>query len=192
MAKFVPRLPTIILFVVTLGLLLVNAASIVDIDHTRTKYRRSHDTQGDILSDLPRDVIHEICERLPLLDAARMSVLSHKWLDIWTSTPHLVFDYVFFYSVLKGEAQETKYGSIVSKILFQHEGPIHKFSLFVPPLKSCLDVAQWISHLSRNGLREFRLSNLCDARLKLNLSGDLEKLTLNIRGFQLISEAFQS
>ncbi|KNA08978.1 hypothetical protein SOVF_157780 [Spinacia oleracea] len=149
--------------------------------HTRTKKRRSHATQGDILSDLPRDVIHEICERLPLRDAARMSVLSHKWLDIWTSTPHLAFDYEFFCSVLKGEAQETlKFGSIVSKILFQHEGPIHKFSLSVPPLKSCPDVAQWISYLSRNGLREFRLSKMDDPRLKLNLRlfscCDLEKL----------------
>lgn len=169
---------------------------------TRTKMGRRQEAQdyseADIISNLPRDVIHEIWERLPLQDAARMSVLSHKWQDIWTSTPHLLFDDCFFTSVLKEERQETlRFCSTVSKILFQHQGPIHKFSLFVPPLNACPDVSQWISHLSRNGLRDFSLRNTYMSPLKLSsrlfCCGDLEKLKLffcifsppplNIRGF---------
>ncbi|XP_021718277.1 F-box/FBD/LRR-repeat protein At1g13570-like [Chenopodium quinoa] len=166
-------------------------------DHTRIKIKRSNDTEADIISDLPRDVIHEIWERLPLRDAARMCILSHKWQDIWTSTPHLTFDVHFCTSVLKEEVHEAlKFCSVVSKILFQHEGPIHKFSLFVPSLNACPDVDQWISHLSRNGLRDFSLWNAYIAPLKLSSRlfscGELEKLKLHfcIFRFPLNFEGF--
>ncbi|KMT08370.1 hypothetical protein BVRB_6g140500 isoform B [Beta vulgaris subsp. vulgaris] len=169
-----------------------------------SKMIRLNSSRLDYISDLPRDVIYKTLERLPLKDAARMCFLSHKWHDIWTSNPYLVFNHAFFESVLKEEIRKTdKLHSIVSKILFQHEGPILKFALYVPPVQSCLDVIQWISYLSRNnGLRDF---SLCSTyRMPLWLSSrlfscvDLEKLKLtscvyfspppNFRGFpKLIS-----
>ncbi|XP_048503502.1 F-box/FBD/LRR-repeat protein At1g13570 isoform X2 [Beta vulgaris subsp. vulgaris] len=169
-----------------------------------SKMIRLNSSRLDYISDLPRDVIYKILECLPLKDAARMCFLSHKWHDIWTSNPYLVFNHAFFESVLKVEICKTdKLHSIVSKILFQHEGPILKFALYVPPVQSCLDVTQWISYLSRNnGLRDF---SLCSTyRMPLWLSSrlfscvDLEKLKLtscvyfspppNFRGFpKLIS-----
>ncbi|XP_021717898.1 F-box/FBD/LRR-repeat protein At1g13570-like [Chenopodium quinoa] len=142
----------------------------IDMHYTRFKKRRSLNNQADKISDLPRDVLIRIMECLPLRDAARMSVLSRMWQSIWTSIPSLAFDAHFFARVLRRSVPEThQFSSIVSKILFQHEGSILKFTLWVPPVKTCPDVTQWISFLSRSGLREFGLCNMYHTPLKLSL-----------------------
>ncbi|KMT08372.1 hypothetical protein BVRB_6g140520 isoform A [Beta vulgaris subsp. vulgaris] len=114
-------------------------------NHKKSKIRHN-DSSLDMISNLPTDVIYKLLERFSLKDAARMSVLSHKWRDIWTSNPHLVFDEPFFARVLKQEVRDTdKFCNVVSNILFQHEGPILKFSLAMPlqlgsRLFSCVDL----------------------------------------------------
>ncbi|XP_056697532.1 F-box/FBD/LRR-repeat protein At1g13570-like isoform X2 [Spinacia oleracea] len=155
----------------------------VDVHYTRYKKRKSLNNQPDMISDLPKDVLYRIIERLPLRDAARMSILSHKWQKIWASTPHLAFDTHFFTRVLKKKVPEAhEFLEIASKILFQHDGPIPKLSLWVPELKSCPDVTHWIAFLSRTGLREFDLCNKYRTPLKLSphlfSCKDLEKLML--------------
>ncbi|KAL2904837.1 hypothetical protein RDABS01_003547 [Bienertia sinuspersici] len=150
-------------------------------NHSKFK-KRSLEAQQDIISDLPRDVLYKIMVRLPLRDAARMSLLSHKWQDIWTSVPHLTFDELFFMSLKKHVRKTHEYCDIVSKILFQHEGPIFRFSFFVPRLNSSPDIAPWISYLSRNGLKEFSLCNVSTpVKLgsRLFSCGGLEKLKLS-------------
>ncbi|KAF8011794.1 hypothetical protein BT93_I0054 [Corymbia citriodora subsp. variegata] len=50
---------------------------------------------GDLISDLPDDVIHRIFSFLPLEDVVKTSVLSKRWRSTWTTTTtHLVFDEV--------------------------------------------------------------------------------------------------
>ncbi|KMT08373.1 hypothetical protein BVRB_6g140520 isoform B [Beta vulgaris subsp. vulgaris] len=159
-------------------------------NHKKSKIRHN-DSSLDMISNLPTDVIYKLLERFSLKDAARMSVLSHKWRDIWTSNPHLVFDEPFFARVLKQEVRDTdKFCNVVSNILFQHEGPILKFSLYVPPGISSPYVAQWISYLSRNGLKDFSLWNMYRA-MPLQLGSrlfscvDLENLKLTCCIFSL-------
>ena len=150
----------------------------------KSKRRKSLDDPADVISDLPRNVIDSIVECLPLRDAARLSVLSRKWRDIWISMPYLTFNAYFFASVLQEKIHVThEFSGIVSKILFHHKGPILKFSLYVPRLGLRPDVVQWISFLSTSGVKEFNLEN--QYKMPLQLSSDLfsfvglEKLKLH-------------
>jgi hypothetical protein len=45
----------------------------------------------DRLSNLPKIILHNILSRLPEEDAARTSVLSKAWLEIWYTFPYLSF-----------------------------------------------------------------------------------------------------
>ncbi|KAJ1390974.1 F-box-like domain superfamily [Sesbania bispinosa] len=45
----------------------------------------------DLISDLPKHILHDILSRLPEKDAARSSILSKSWKDTWSTSPILVF-----------------------------------------------------------------------------------------------------
>lgn len=51
----------------------------------------------DRLSELPDDLIHIIMSSLPAQEAARTSVLSHKWLNRWALAPFIEIDIDWFH-----------------------------------------------------------------------------------------------
>ncbi|XVF43346.1 hypothetical protein PTKIN_Ptkin02bG0033200 [Pterospermum kingtungense] len=131
--------------------------------------RMDRERQGmknsDVISNLPDNITERILARLPIRDAVRTSVLSRNWRYKWTTLPDLVFDALgtddstfYSYSALQ-VVDEDKLVKVIYRILSQHKGPIHKFSLSVRSLiKSYPDVDQWIKcFLSVNGIREFLL-----------------------------------
>ncbi|XP_074306570.1 F-box/FBD/LRR-repeat protein At1g13570-like [Silene latifolia] len=137
----------------------------------------------DLITELPRNVIDVIVEKLSLCDAAKMSVLSRKWLDIWRSKQKLVLDAPFLDRVLKRKIYTREFSDIVTKILFQHSGHLFSFHLKIPSLDSCPDVDQWICYLSRTGVSDICIENLYRNPLKLSRHifscGNLEKLKLH-------------
>ncbi|KAK9705336.1 hypothetical protein RND81_07G049200 [Saponaria officinalis] len=150
----------------------------------RLKRGKSVDGPPDYISELPRGVIDSIIERLPLRDAARMSFLSRKWFEIWTSIQKLAFDAHFFSSVLKNKLLDAnEFSRIVSKILFHHDGHLLSFHLYIPSLKSWPDVNQWICYLSRTDVADISIQNQFKAPLKLSSRifscDNLEKLKLH-------------
>ncbi|CAN1252023.1 F-box/FBD/LRR-repeat protein At1g13570 [Linum perenne] len=62
---------------------------------------------------------------LPLKDAAKSSILSTKWRNMWTNLPTIVIDESF--------ARESKKGKLVMfevcRVLMLHHGPLRNFSL---------------------------------------------------------------
>ncbi|KAL9225811.1 hypothetical protein vseg_001693 [Gypsophila vaccaria] len=150
----------------------------------RLKRGKTVDGPPDYISELPRGVIDSIIERLPLRDAARMSVLSRKWFEISTSIQQLAFDAYFFSSVLKDKLHDThEFSRIVSKILFHHAGHLLKFHLYIPALNSWPDVNQWICYLSRTAVSDISIQNQFRTPLKLSSRifscANLEKLKLH-------------
>lgn len=116
----------------------------------------------DRISDLPANVIDKIMLYLPLLDAARMSVLSKKWRSNWVSLPYLIFDYEFAKTVLaNGDYNAYKWSRIITNILLLHEGSIIEFSLTFPCSISALypDFSSWISLVSSKGVKTLTLFN---------------------------------
>ncbi|XP_074300664.1 F-box/FBD/LRR-repeat protein At1g13570-like [Silene latifolia] len=149
----------------------------------RLKKKYIVDVPSDLITELPRHVIDVIMERVPLYDAARMSVLSRKWFDIWRSIPKLAFDAKFFKRVFRRKVINThQFYHIVSKILFHHSGQLIRFHLDIPDLTSQPDVSQWICYLSRNGVSDICIQNQCLMPPKLSSDifscGNLENLKL--------------
>ncbi|CAN0916830.1 F-box/FBD/LRR-repeat protein At1g13570 [Linum grandiflorum] len=77
----------------------------------------SSSASADRISSLPDEIRHHVLNFLPLKDAAKSSVLSTEWRNLWNYLPTLLFD-----------DREIQLPS-VSRILTRHRGPLKEFSL---------------------------------------------------------------
>lgn len=108
----------------------------------------------DLISILPQSIIESILTYLPIGDAVRTSCLSRKWRYKWTTLTHLVFDEKCVAQSSDQVAVEKSLVNFITRALFLHQGPIHKFQVCTSILQSCPDIDQWILFLSRNGIKE--------------------------------------
>ncbi|KAJ6324568.1 hypothetical protein OIU76_011800 [Salix suchowensis] len=108
----------------------------------------------DLISDLPQSILESILTRLPIRDAVRTSILSSKWRYRWTTLTHLVFDDK---CVSDRPVVENCMIKFITRALFLHQGPIHKFHLSTSYLQCCPDIDQWILFLSRSDIKELVL-----------------------------------
>ncbi|CAM8918474.1 unnamed protein product [Rhodiola kirilowii] len=73
------------------------------------------------------DLMDIVCSHLPMLSAARMSVVSPRFKDLWKHSKNMVFDK----SMVGGKGQE-EVMRIVQSAMNQHQGSkINKFSLYI-------------------------------------------------------------
>lgn len=134
-----------------------------------TKYAVRSET--DSISNLPNNIIDNILGCLPLRDVVRTSILSREWRYKWISSPDLVFDFWFDQMFLGGHKLEP----LIYQILKLHKGPLLKFVLQVPDLKSNPDIDEWIRLLPNSTLQE----------LTLHVSrGEAHRLTSHLLSFQ--------
>ncbi|GMI91789.1 hypothetical protein HRI_002848200 [Hibiscus trionum] len=129
----------------------------------------------DYISQLPEEIIHKIIGLLRCnKDAARTSILSKKWRDIWASFSTLVFDQRKFLGRLRGlrsssevqtqiQENEEMFEDYVDKTLQrrveQNNGSVQKFVLHVTYCNSQLTttIDQWIDLALRNNIKELDL-----------------------------------
>uniref|UniRef100_A0A3Q7GCG4 Uncharacterized protein n=1 Tax=Solanum lycopersicum TaxID=4081 RepID=A0A3Q7GCG4_SOLLC len=105
--------------------------------------------------DLPDCILHNILEFMPIQDAARTSVLSKKWIPIWSTLPYLVFGPLFFQYVSNIGASAA---TVIHKILMQHTGNIMGFHLISSTCKLAQsDVDQCIIFVSEHGIQKLTL-----------------------------------
>ncbi|XP_023731491.1 F-box/FBD/LRR-repeat protein At1g13570 [Lactuca sativa] len=117
----------------------------------------------DRISNLPEHLIDSILERIPVQDTVRTSIISKSWRYRWTKLKAVVFDKHFSNKFAKnGAFGRNGFVRIINQVLFLHKGPILKFHLNIPNmvLDSFLEVDQWMSFLSRQGVTELVLTNL--------------------------------
>nr|XP_017216570.1 PREDICTED: F-box/FBD/LRR-repeat protein At1g13570-like isoform X2 [Daucus carota subsp. sativus] len=133
----------------------------------------------DRISNLPGNVIDLILKRLPLHGAARMSVLSKAWRDIWVMFPRLVFDDDFFEQLSLARAFKKDEGTRLSQ-----------FS------RTISDTIYWIKHISNCGVKKMNLTNYevpdyeipsylfsCSEMTHLSLTGCVLKPPPKYKGF---------
>nr|KAJ0228443.1 hypothetical protein LSAT_V11C100032380 [Lactuca sativa] len=169
----------------------------------RNKRRAVSCGEEDKISNLPEHLIDSILERLPIEEAVRTSILSKKWRHRWTTMRALVFDKHFSNKFAKHEAfGHNRFISIINQVLFLHNGPILKFHLHIPYIfvNSFQAIGQWMSFLSRNGVKELILTNSsryyklpsyvfsCLDLTKLKLENCLYKPPLEFNGFLNLEE----
>ncbi|BBG94397.1 F-box/RNI-like superfamily protein [Prunus dulcis] len=111
----------------------------------------------DLISNLPQSIIESILTRLPIRDAIRTSCLSTKWRYKWTTLTHLAFDEKCVTLSNDRTLVERSLIDFITRALFLHQGPVHKFQLSTSYLQSCPDIDQWILFLSRNDIKELVL-----------------------------------
>ncbi|EPS66566.1 f-box family protein, partial [Genlisea aurea] len=103
----------------------------------------------DLISELPQSVAEIILTKLPILEAVRTSVLSRRWRYRWSSLTDIVFD---DRSVIKSRIDRTN--DFITKLLFAHNGPVHKFSISTSHLKIGPEIDQWLLFVSRKDIRD--------------------------------------
>lgn len=111
----------------------------------------------DLISDLPQSIIETILTKLPLRDAVRTSILSSRWRYKWATLTQLVFDDKCVSLSQDRALVENKLVNFVTRFLFLHDGPIHKFTLSTSYLQSSPDIDQWLLFLSRKDIKELVL-----------------------------------
>ncbi|CAI0552735.1 unnamed protein product [Linum tenue] len=111
----------------------------------------------DLISDLPQSILESILSRLPIRDAVSSSILSTKWRYRWTTLTHLVFDDNCVKTCNDRALLEGNLISFITRTLFLHQGPIHKFQLSTSYLQCCPEIDQWLLFLSRSGIKELVL-----------------------------------
>lgn len=111
----------------------------------------------DFISDLPQSIIESILTRLPIRDAVKTCILSSKWRYRWTTLTHLVFDDKCVRLYNDRVLVENFLVKFITRALFLHHGPIHKFQLSTSYLQCCPDIDQWILFLSRSDIKELVL-----------------------------------
>ncbi|KAL7170808.1 hypothetical protein ACSBR2_035642 [Camellia fascicularis] len=111
----------------------------------------------DLISDLPQSIIETILTKLPIRDAVRTCRLSSKWRYKWANLTQLVFDDKCATLCNDKGAVEDSLAKFITRFLFLHDGPIHKFSLSSAYLQSSPDIDQWLLFLSRNDIKELIL-----------------------------------
>ncbi|KAL9169215.1 hypothetical protein ABFS82_04G066200 [Erythranthe guttata] len=119
------------------------------------KNTNEKNTNEDVISNLPEDILLEFLRRLPLRDAVRTSALSREWRDKWRSIQELVLNYDA--GCFKFPYHD--YQICIYQVVLNHRGTIMKFSLKVPPFMRHSTIDQLILHLSRNHhVRDFTLA----------------------------------
>lgn len=115
------------------------------------------DLRGDLISDLPQSIIEIILSKLPIRDAVATSKLSRKWRYKWTTITHLEFNDKCVTSCYDRPNSENNLVNFITRCLFLHDGPIHKFVLYTSFLQSSPDIDQWLLFLSRMGIKELSI-----------------------------------
>ncbi|KAF3621135.1 putative nuclear transcription factor Y subunit B-6-like [Capsicum annuum] len=112
------------------------------------------------IGGLSNDILGRLLEKMPIQDAAKPSILSKKWIQIWSTLPYLVFDHLFFQYVSDIGASAA---SIIHKILMQHTGNILGFHLISSTCElEQSDVDQCIIFVSQHGIQKLTHENYFD------------------------------
>ncbi|GFP96359.1 F-box/LRR-repeat protein at3g03360 [Phtheirospermum japonicum] len=135
--------------------------------------RYKYHVGGDWISRLPDAILVGILSSLPLKEAARTSILSSRWVNLWKHTLHLNFDaHSALDKITKhhGETQiltveRRKYINWVNKVLLFHKG------LALKEVRICFDLDNSSAKRAINHWLQFVFERRVE-RLELDLSVD--------------------
>ncbi|CAN1778351.1 Putative F-box protein At5g38390 [Linum perenne] len=113
----------------------------------------------DHISALTHELLVEILSLLTFKEAARTSVLSKRWVDLWKWIPNLEFEYGSM--VDHSLVGKKTYIQLVSKVLAQHKGPkVNKFRVCLQltgTSNSGGDIERWVEFAISKGVERLEL-----------------------------------
>ncbi|OMP00768.1 hypothetical protein COLO4_12387 [Corchorus olitorius] len=150
---------------------------------------------GNKFSDLPEPVFHHIFSFLETIDVIRASAVAEKWSYMWTSMPHLNFDYeADWLDPLRKEFPFTrvyeKYKDLFNWVLMAHHKSVSIQSFRLSCLNNDNDhsIYRWINILTQKHVRELHLKVNSHTNKPFTLpryllvSDSLEVLGLDLQG----------
>lgn len=125
---------------------------------------RADQVTEDRISNLPRDLIEKILDDMQIRDAAKTSILSKTWKNIWETHPNICLEDQFIIDKLRS-SKDTKdataqYIRFVNSILLAHVGPILKLGLHIPAYSYLHDTPYpclWIKQLPEKEVMSLQL-----------------------------------
>ncbi|KAJ4961123.1 hypothetical protein NE237_021033 [Protea cynaroides] len=121
-----------------------------------SKLKLDPSLNGDIISNMPPNIMETILSRLPIKEAVRTCILSKKWRYNWITLPELIFDFTLRKAMINRNDDNVE--KFIDDVLSLHRGPICKFELSG---NLCIQntgyIDKWILCLSRNDIQEFIL-----------------------------------
>ncbi|CAL9228940.1 unnamed protein product, partial [Arabidopsis halleri] len=135
----------------------------------------------DSISSLPDDILHRILSFIPTNFAIRTSVLSKRWRNVWSESPHLSFDH---HGISSKSINETLNNYSAIKIT--------SFHLLTSLLNKIHFVNSWIefaiSHGAVNLSLEFRDSRVRDYKFPdfFYTNSSVKQLLINVGPVELI------
>ncbi|CAN1189620.1 Putative F-box/LRR-repeat protein At5g02700 [Linum perenne] len=128
-------------------------------DRGSKKRRDCPEGVEDHISALKHELLVKILSLLTFKEAARTSVLSKRWVDLWKWFPNLEFDY----GSVDNErlVERNTYIQLVSKVLAQHKGPkVNNFRVclqLTSTSNSGGDIERWVAFAISKGVERLDL-----------------------------------
>ncbi|XP_068668859.1 putative F-box/LRR-repeat protein At3g18150 [Aristolochia californica] len=124
----------------------------------------------DYISCLPESLCLHIISFLEVKDAAKMSILSRGWRDLWTYTPNLIFfgprksDHSNFNGEEYSRRRITNFFHFVDRTLRLYQGhKIQKFQLSSAYSEDCMSLLDnWIKFATKRRVEELKLETVTD------------------------------
>nr|GMD03900.1 F-box/FBD/LRR-repeat protein At1g13570-like [Ipomoea batatas] len=130
----------------------------------RLRLRIVPDANRDLISELPLELKVGILECLSIRDAARTTVLSTQWNDVWLRLGRLSFNIdLLLWHIQRCSDQIIVPHKIITYILLHRVEPVKKFRVYLssstdPTLKQQSYLDEWCLYLSTNGIEELDIS----------------------------------
>ncbi|KAJ4960710.1 hypothetical protein NE237_020620 [Protea cynaroides] len=121
-----------------------------------SKLKLDPSLNGDIISNMPPNIIENVLSRLPIKEAVRTCILSKKWRYNWITLPELIFDFTLRNAMRN--RNDDNIVKFIDDVLSLHRGPICKFKLSGNLcIRNTGYIDRWILCLSRNDIQELVL-----------------------------------
>jgi len=119
--------------------------------NNETEYLTTGETsvgKRDMISTLHESILSQILSFIPIVDAVSTSVLSRRWIDVWTSITNLKFDDRLLGSKKK-KMQKEQFVNFVEKVLIHFtNSSIQSFSLCLTSHQyDSSQLSEWISFI---------------------------------------------
>ncbi|KAI4964772.1 hypothetical protein ZWY2020_059571 [Hordeum vulgare] len=119
-------------------------------------------SHGDLIGDLPDDILGTIISLLPTKDGARTQAIARRWRPLWRSSP-LNLDVPCLYHLVDDEFKRLP---VVSRILSHHPGPARRFHVPLIELRrekerydeDAAQIESWFHSRALDNLEELDIS----------------------------------
>ncbi|CAJ2659466.1 unnamed protein product [Trifolium pratense] len=114
--------------------------------------------ERDMISSLHESILGHILSFIPIINAVHTSVLSRRWIEVWTSITNLQFDDSLLYSE-KEKMQKEQFVNFVEKVLLHFTNSnIKSFSLCLNSHKyDASQISEWICFILNREVQKLHI-----------------------------------